>query len=75
MATTQQIRDGAPQEAAEATKPDHGHYWEIEKPNGPTSLGRCKICGEVREFKNSVQITSWESDGSHVNRNQSLSGS
>ena len=35
------------------------HYWLIESPNGPTSTGECQNCGEVREFKNSIQITSW----------------
>ncbi|MBI2871744.1 MAG: hypothetical protein HYY00_00970 [Chloroflexi bacterium] len=39
------------------------HYWLIASPNGPTSQGVCKVCGEAREFKNSVQITSWESEG------------
>jgi hypothetical protein len=29
------------------------HYWEIETPNGPKSLGRCRHCGEVKEFYNS----------------------
>ena len=28
------------------------HYWIIEVPEGPTSTGRCKYCGEVREFSN-----------------------
>jgi hypothetical protein len=28
------------------------HYWVIEVANGPTSLGRCKHCGETREFFN-----------------------
>jgi hypothetical protein len=28
------------------------HYWEIEVANGPTSVGKCKYCGEVREFFN-----------------------
>ena len=51
------------------------HYWVIESPNGPTSYGECRNCGEVREFKNSIQITSWESDGSHVHRNQGLTAS
>ena len=48
------------------------HYWMIESPNGPTSSGECKICGEVRTFKNSIQITSWESDGNHAHRTQGL---
>lgn len=49
---------------------DCSHHWVIESPNGPTSLGHCRTCGEEREFKNSIQITSWESEGSHVHRNQ-----
>jgi hypothetical protein len=28
------------------------HYWVIEVANGPTSLGRCKHCGETRDFFN-----------------------
>ena len=75
MATIQQeTRDGGVQQA-EAAEPDHGHHWLIESPNGPTSKGTCRLCGAVREFKNSVQITSWESDGSHATRNQALAGS
>jgi hypothetical protein len=44
------------------------HHWVIESPCGPTSAGTCRDCGENREFKNSIQITSWESVGSHANR-------
>ena len=47
---------------------DCNHYWVIESPNGPTSQGRCRQCGELREFKNSVQVTSWESDGNRLHR-------
>ncbi len=28
------------------------HYWVIEVANGPKSLGKCKNCGETREFFN-----------------------
>jgi hypothetical protein len=28
------------------------HHWRIKPPEGPTSWGRCKLCGEEREFKN-----------------------
>ena len=31
------------------------HWWEIEPPNGPVCSGRCKYCGEVREFRNSYE--------------------
>ena len=29
-----------------------GHFWVIEAANGPTSLGKCKYCGEKKEFYN-----------------------
>lgn len=28
------------------------HYWIIELPNGPTSRGRCRFCGQEKEFDN-----------------------
>ena len=40
---------------------DCPHHWLLESPNGPTSMGTCRVCGEVREFKNSIKITAWES--------------
>jgi len=36
------------------------HYWVIESPQGPTSLGRCKFCGAVSEFSNYVPYPTWE---------------
>ena len=57
-------------EVVAAAESDCLHHWAIESPNGPTSYGTCRRCGEVREFKNSIQITSWESEGSHANRNR-----
>jgi len=57
-------------EAAVAPQVTCCHHWMIESPNGPTSYGTCRSCGEIREFKNSIQITSWESEGSHAHRNQ-----
>lgn len=57
-------------EGTDYTESDCSHHWAIESPNGPTSYGNCRRCGETREFKNSIQITSWESEGSHANRNR-----
>lgn len=34
------------------TKGTCQHYWLIEPPNGPTSRGLCKLCGEVKVFDN-----------------------
>ena len=28
------------------------HFWEIEVANGPTSIGKCKACGQTKEFYN-----------------------
>ena len=39
----------------------HVHRWRIAEPDGPTSTGRCNLCGEERLFKNlpgEVQFTS-----------------
>lgn len=36
------------------------HHWAIEAPRGATSWGRCKRCGEMREFRNSVGDSYWE---------------
>ena len=35
------------------------HHWVIEAPDGPVSLGRCRVCGETSEFKNFIESTPW----------------
>ena len=57
-------------EVLEPAESDCPHHWLINSPDGPTSTGTCRTCGEIREFKNSIQITSWESEGNHPNRTQ-----
>lgn len=39
---------------------DCQHKWLIESPNGPTSNGKCLLCGEEGEFKNSIPISGWD---------------
>ena len=34
-------------------------HWVIDAPNGPISKGKCKKCGTVKEFKNSIEFSSW----------------
>ena len=41
------------------------HYWVIESPHGPTSIGVCKFCGEEKEFKNFLP-GSWFDDSSNI---------
>jgi hypothetical protein len=31
------------------------HHWIIDSPEGPTSFGRCKLCGATAEFTNELQ--------------------
>ena len=35
------------------------HHWLIQAADGPTSDGVCRICGEIREFKNYVETATW----------------
>lgn len=34
----------------------HVHHWVIDPPAGPTSPGRCSLCGEEKLFVNSLPI-------------------
>ena len=31
------------------------HHWIIDFPDGPTSFGKCKLCGATAEFTNDLQ--------------------
>lgn len=46
------------------------HHWVIESPNGPTSSGTCKNCGDIRDFRNSSESLSWTTDGRGVKQNR-----
>ena len=47
------------------TLPSCIHWFIIEPPNGPISMGKCKKCNEVREFYNSSAPTSSEYQIAH----------
>lgn len=36
----------------ESSKADCHHFWICDSANGATSLARCKLCGETKEFWN-----------------------
>ena len=38
------------------------HEWVIDSPNGPTSKGECRVCGEERHFQNHIEGSSWGYD-------------
>ena len=39
------------------------HYWLIEAPEGPTSLGVCRYCGQERTFENRFENHSGDAHG------------
>lgn len=49
------------------------HYWVIESPRGPTSMGVCKLCGSVSEFSNYVPYPTWEGKSTKFPKNADLS--
>lgn len=46
-------------EPCPSSKDGSACHWVIDPPNGPVSTGKCKKCGESKEFKNSVEFSSW----------------
>jgi hypothetical protein len=37
------------------------HHWVIDVPAGPVSTGTCRLCGEVQEFCNYLELFSgWD---------------
>ncbi len=43
-------------------QPTCQHHWVIASPRGAMSEGRCKRCGEAREFRNSTTDYVWDDD-------------
>lgn len=46
-------------------KADHAHRWRIDEPNGPTSAGVCRICGEHKGFKNWLENGDFTTNTEH----------
>ncbi len=42
----------AVQEKVQKPEQQCHHFWVIEVANGPSSRGKCKFCGEKKEFYN-----------------------
>ncbi len=41
-------------------RPTCCHFWVISPAAGPLSLGVCRVCGDIREFKNYLVDPSWD---------------
>ena len=44
-------------------------HWMIAPPNGPTSVGKCKKCGNEKIFRNSFEYNTWHGEKPVVNKN------
>ena len=66
VAVTSQVIEEQYREAVEEEVPQCKHHWVIESPQGATSAGRCKVCGEIREFRNSAADTLWRSSETRI---------
>lgn len=64
MQQSQTIETPSIDEGAVSDEPVCRHHWRIESPNGATSMGRCKACGEIKEFSNSSTDSIWENENS-----------
>ena len=42
------------------------HHWVIEAPDGRTSFGKCRYCGQVKEFYNDLSDPFLTNDASSV---------
>ena len=52
------------------TAEEHVHYWIIKTADGPMSMGRCKRCGESREFANYILGLDWNINSPAANLEQ-----
>ncbi len=64
MASKTAVKERAPEVEAPAQTDECRHHWIIERPQGALSGGRCKICGEEREFRSSANDYIWDDDSS-----------
>ena len=52
-------QESTPLSAQDASTATCCHHWAIQPATGPVSQGVCRLCGEVREFKNYVEAATW----------------
>ena len=52
-------QETTPSPTQDANTTECCHHWTIQPATGPISQGVCRLCGEVREFKNYVEAATW----------------
>lgn len=52
---------GTSAEVATVTTATCTHFWKIHEAHGKTSRGECQLCGEAKEFKNTIpEVSGWQ---------------
>jgi hypothetical protein len=64
MGSKTAVRERKPEAVAPVEAGACRHHWIIDTPQGALSSGRCKRCGEEREFRNSANDYIWDGDSS-----------
>ncbi len=64
MGSKTAVKERKPEAVAPVETGACRHHWIIETPQGALSSGRCKRCGEEREFRNSANDYIWDGDSS-----------
>ena len=59
---------------AEDTLPSCQHHWVIQDSDGPNSVGVCRLCGALKQFKNFVEASHWGDDRSRSESRSNLLG-
>ena len=59
--TSEAVLEAPPKDIEPCAK-GHCHYWIIERPKGPTSIGVCRFCGSAKEFDNFGPDFRWYGD-------------
>ena len=59
---------------SDAIAPSCQHHWVIQEADGPISVGLCRECGEIKEFKNYLEASHWGDDKSRSESRASLLG-
>jgi hypothetical protein len=50
------------------------HHWVIQDGDGPTSAGVCRLCGELKQFKNYLEASHWGDEKAKNDSRTSLLG-
>ncbi len=64
MGSKTAVKERRPQANDPVQTDECRHHWLIESPQGALSSGRCKRCGEEREFRNSANDYIWDDESS-----------